>query len=969
MLSVVVVSLMLLGGPARALAEELSPDSGPATYHDTSAALSSLTSSGTSGEASAVQETPPLSGESSESLAKDTSGSYPTPALMPATSANFDGIPEGKCECIPPDPSGAAGPTQYVEVVNTELDVYSKTGTPLLKEPVSTNTLWREFGSGRPCETHNDGDASVLFDPLSQRWVVQQFALGSIYADCVAVSKTSDATKEWYRYEFRYQHFPDYPKMGVWPDAYYMSFNLYNSGFIGSERCALNRAAMLEGKEASQQCFVGSSTGGSSLLPATVDGSTAPPGGQSEWFVGLSPTESNALAYWKFHVDWTNSANTTFTGPTNLPVQAFSRACGGFSDCVPQAETTTKLEALGDRILFRLAYRNFGGHQSMVVDHAVATSGGVGMRWYELRPTETGSLSVYQQGTYAPNSVYRWMGSIAMDKAGDMALGYSASSESLHPQIRYTGRLSTDALGSMPQGERTLYAGSGSQTNYHRWGDYTQMSVDPSDECTFWYVNQYQPSNGAFNWHTRIGSFKFPKCGEPPTVTTEAASNVKETEATLNGTINPNGAETSYYFEYGETESYGSKTAEVSVGSGTTNVKVSKAITGLSRGTTYHFRLVAKREGESSVFYGKDQEFKAFIAVLCKTTEEPCAEANRYGAGTKTLAKLKTGTSFLVKDSGGSTLTSCTASTLEGEVTGAGGRSKAPSADVSTASFSGCSLPTTAEGLPWHAEISRGESGTTETIAKMTVKINTVLYGLCVYQGNPTFTLTGGTQAELSVSGATLERVSGAACPTTATLSATYVQSSPSPFYLSYPPPLGSTVLCKNTEEPCAEANRYGAGTKTLAGLKTGTSLVVKDSGGSTLTSCTASTLEGEVTGAGGLGKAPSADVSVASFSGCSLPTTAEGLPWHAEIRRTEAFGAGTETIAKMTVKINTVLYGLCVYQGSPTFTLTGGTQAEFAVSGATLERVSGAACPITATLSATYVQSSPSPFYVSWPT
>jgi len=610
-MSVIVIVAAIMIWPAGALAEETSgsaglsssPDSGSAMHYDTSPPLGSLPPSGTPGEAFPALHGPPLPSASSSTSAPDTSGASPfggqlVSPLIPSTIANFDGIAEG-CgpTCRPPDPSGAAGPNQYVEVVNVKLAVYSETGTALLG-PEATNTLWAGFGGG--CETNNNGDATVLFDTINQRWVVQQFSISTTpYLDCVAVSETSDATGKWHRYSFQYSKFPDYPKMGVWPDAYYASFNLFNSSgtvFEGAEECAFNRAKMLNGEAATQQCFVGTPTNGISLLPATLDGSTVPPSGEAEWFVALSPTTSNALAYWKFHVDWSNPANTTFTGPTNLPVDEFSEACHG-GVCIPQSETSQQLDSLGDRLMFRLAYRNFGGHEAMVVAHAVTSGSSVGMRWYELRPSG-GSLTVYQQGTYAPDSTYRWMGSIAMDKAGDVALGYSASSSSLHPQIRYTGRLVGDPLGTMPQGEATLYSGAGSQTGDSRWGDYTEMSVDPSDDCTFWYVNEYHATAGLGNWHTRIGSFKYRSCSGVPTAITEAATGIKKTEATLNGTVNPNGLETKYYFEYGlkqpkEGEKYEHQTTEASAGSGTSNLKESKVITGLAGNTKYDFRIVA----------------------------------------------------------------------------------------------------------------------------------------------------------------------------------------------------------------------------------------------------------------------------------------------------------------------------------------------------------------------------------------
>jgi hypothetical protein len=293
--------------------------------------------------------------------------------------------------------------------------------------------------------------------------------------------------------------------------------------------CAFDRAKMLTGANAGQQCFETGAKG--TFLPATLDGPTPPPSGEPEWFVGITPPgTANALDYYKFHVDWNNAANTTLTGPTTLPVSPYSEACGGGS-CIPQTGTKQKLDSLGDRLMYRLAYRNFGDHEAMVVSHAISATAGssntVGMRWYELRPsgcptacTLPSASNPYQQGTYAPDSTYRWMGSIAMDRAGDMGLGYSTSSSSAHPQIAYTGRLAGDAAGTM-QTEANLCAAVtpsnpcvGSQNGgLNRWGDYSEMSVDPSDDCTFWYVNEYIPSNGSFNWHTRIGSFKFSGCG------------------------------------------------------------------------------------------------------------------------------------------------------------------------------------------------------------------------------------------------------------------------------------------------------------------------------------------------------------------------------------------------------------------------------------------------------------------------
>jgi hypothetical protein len=538
--------------------------------------------------------------------------------LAPTAGSNFDGLTDSSpnpCNCAPPDNEVAAGATQVVEIVNSELAVYSKTGGTQIKAE-STNTIWSGF-SGL-CSSDNDGDATVTYDTLAQRWVIQQFAVSHVnrknpYQECIAISTTSDATGSYFRYSFSYSSFPDYPKLGVWSDAYYASFNRFSGNtFLGAEMCAFNRAKMLTGAAATQQCFTPSAAQGS-VLPATIDGPTAPPANEAEWFVGISPSTANALAYWKFHVDWTTPANTTLTGPTSLGVNSFSEACGGDATCIPQPGTTQQLDSLGDRLMWRLAYRNFGDHEAMVVAHSVTAGSSVGTRWYELRPS-SGSLTVNQQGTYAPDATYRWMGSIAMDQAGNMALGYSTSSSSLDPGVAFTGRVPSDPAGTMSQGETTLLAGGGSQTGgLSRWGDYSEMSVDPVDDCSFWYVNEYLPSDGSFNWSTRIGSFKLPGCGtnsgSAPTVTTGSPSPVGSTTATISGTVNPNGQSTTYQFDYGTSTSYGSHspTSPGSAGSGTTAVVESANLTGLSSGTTYHYRIEATNATGTSL--GSDQSF------------------------------------------------------------------------------------------------------------------------------------------------------------------------------------------------------------------------------------------------------------------------------------------------------------------------------------------------------------------------
>jgi hypothetical protein len=287
---------------------------------------------------------------------------------------------------------------------------------------------------------------------------------------------------------------------------------MFTNTFTGAQVCAYDSAAMRSGAAASQVCFHLSSAYGG-LLPSDLDGSTLPPTGSPNFFLNFG---TNSLNLWKFHVDFGTPANSTLTGPTNIAVAAFTAACNGGGSCIPQPGTSQKLDSLADRLMYRLAYRNFGTYQSLVVNHSVSVGGrgknqAVGVRWYELR-NPNGTPTIFQQGTFSPDSTYRWMGSIAMDKLGDIALGYSASSSSLFPSIRYTGRLVTDPVGTM-QTENTIKAGGGSQLrNLNRWGDYSSMAVDPGDDCTFWYTTEYLKTNGTFNWSTQIASFKFPSC-------------------------------------------------------------------------------------------------------------------------------------------------------------------------------------------------------------------------------------------------------------------------------------------------------------------------------------------------------------------------------------------------------------------------------------------------------------------------
>jgi hypothetical protein len=452
-----------------------------------------------------------------EASAPDTVVQSSATTTIGTTSASgFDGIGKENYNVryAPPDTTGAVGLTQYVQMVNAGFVVIDKTPKPdgtanILYGPADTNTLWADVGG--VCAQYNHGDPMVVYDKVANRWILTQFALpgGSQgYYECVAVSMTPDATGGYYRYAFKHKEMNDYPKLSVWPDAYYVTYNMFRGGviFIGAKSCALEREKMLQGLSARQVCFQLSNRY-HSLLPADVDGASAPPAGSPNPQVRFA---SGALQLWNFKVNWANTGSSSLTGPTNITVAGFTQACG---QCVPQPGTANMLDTLSDRLMNRLAYRNFGTHQSMVVNHSVAANNAVGVRWYELRKVGTGQFGVHQQGTYAPaDGLYRWMGSAAMDRAGNIAVGYSRSGTSLFPSIAYAARNAGDPLGTL-SAETTIINGTGSQTGtLHRWGDYSAMTVDPVDDCTFWYTNEYLTSNGTWNWSTRIASFKLASC-------------------------------------------------------------------------------------------------------------------------------------------------------------------------------------------------------------------------------------------------------------------------------------------------------------------------------------------------------------------------------------------------------------------------------------------------------------------------
>lgn len=424
----------------------------------------------------------------------------------------------------PPDTTGDLGPNHYVQWVNLRYSIYTLTRDASNQItafnlvngfPKQGNTPWAGFGG--QCETSNDGDPIVQYDQLADRWILTQFAVTSTpYLQCVAVSTSPDPTGSYYRYSYSYgTDFNDYPKMGVWSDAYYITYNMFRRGrtFVGNQVCALERDKMLIGASARQLC-ARTSNSYHSLEPADIEGTTLPAVGTANPLLSIT---SSSLLSWKFAVNWT-AGTGTLSGPTTVAgVAAFSRACGG-GTCIPQQGVTQQLDSLADRLMYRLSYRNFGDHEMLLINHSVAASGGTGIRWYELRNAAGQTISsatpvINQQGTYAPTSEYRWMGSAAMDKTGGIAIGYNISSSSIKPSIRYAYRGPADTPGILGS-ETSVLVGPGAQTgnNLARWGDYSTLSVDPVDGCTMVFTTEYIPSDGSFNWSTYIHSFKLTTC-------------------------------------------------------------------------------------------------------------------------------------------------------------------------------------------------------------------------------------------------------------------------------------------------------------------------------------------------------------------------------------------------------------------------------------------------------------------------
>jgi hypothetical protein len=336
------------------------------------------------------------------------------------------------------------------------------------------------------------------------------------YAMCYALSTSADPFGSYYRYEFIRPLFPDYPRPAVWPDAYYLPSSTGDE-VIQKHTCAVERSKMLEGKDASEQCVVVDDV--NFLNNADLDGKALPPAGAPNMVLAAGGTqlrkvmEDDGIFAWNFHVDWKDPSKTTLIGPTKIVVAPYHYLCDGqLTSCVPQPGTDRRLDAQGDKLMARVVYRRVAGREMVVAVHSVnTTAGGGGVRWYELSVDRARALTLRQQGTYAPGGFYRWMASPAIDKLGNIGIGYSfGGSPSLAGQ-RFAGRLASDPLGTLTLHEAVLVEGEGVQTNTVRWEDYTQTAVDPSDDCTIWYVGDYFKKD-AQSYSTRIGAFRLPGC-------------------------------------------------------------------------------------------------------------------------------------------------------------------------------------------------------------------------------------------------------------------------------------------------------------------------------------------------------------------------------------------------------------------------------------------------------------------------
>lgn len=496
-------------------------------------------------------------------------GTRPAPKLL----TSFDGIgvgftgPQGESsQRNPSDNALAVGPDHIVQIVNTRMAIFTKKGRrfdttgKVLYGPVETRNVFRGFGG--PCEKLNNGDAVVRYDQLANRWLIVMPTFRRVpsrfedstgariqlpqpgkaemlyqpppgssdgrpatpsprpkdekgtYCMCYAISTGPDPFGPYYRYEFDRSLFPDYPRPAIWPDGYYTTSST-SDNLIQRQAFVADRAKMLKGEAATEQSFIINNV--NFLLNADIDGKQTPPKGTPNIMMTNGGTQLNkvfeddGIYVWKFHVDWKDSSKTKLEGPVKIAVAPYHYLGDGqLTKAIPQPGTDQRLDAQGDKLMSRLVYRRIGKQESLVALHSVNTSaGGGGIRWYEFRVNRQRDVFLYQQGTYAPDSNFRWMPGVAMDGRGNIGIGYSFGGAAHFPGQRFAGRLAGDSLGIISLDEAKLVEGEDAQTTTLRWEDYTYSAIDPSDDNTFWYVGDYLRKD-AKSYSTRIGAFRFP---------------------------------------------------------------------------------------------------------------------------------------------------------------------------------------------------------------------------------------------------------------------------------------------------------------------------------------------------------------------------------------------------------------------------------------------------------------------------
>ncbi len=458
---------------------------------------------------------PPEIPAAAKAIEQTKQGSRPAPAVI----ESFDGLGysgEGTRGGI--DISLAVGPEHVFQILDGNMAVFTKKGK-LLFGPVPNTTVFQGFGTR--CSATNNSDSVVRYDQLAKRWLIVVPVFQAPYAMCYAVSETADPLGKYYRYEFQRPLFPDYPRPAVWPDGYYSPTSTSDDPIPNvvtqKHACVADRERMLKGEPATEQCVV--IEGAVFMLNSDVTGTKPPPKGSPNIMLSTGGTqllkhlEDDGIYFYKIHVDWSDAAKTTVSKPQKIAVAPYHYLCDGqLSSCVPQPGTERRLDSQGDKLMQGLMYRNFGDHEALVVDHSIATSANAGgVRWYEFRLNAQRDPVLYQQGTLAMDSSYRWLGSVAMDRKGDIAMGYSFGSAANPAGQRLASRLAKDPKGQMGFHETTLVEGKGSQGPSLRWEDYTNIALDPVDDCTFWFTGSYVKADAPSST-TRIGSMVLPGC-------------------------------------------------------------------------------------------------------------------------------------------------------------------------------------------------------------------------------------------------------------------------------------------------------------------------------------------------------------------------------------------------------------------------------------------------------------------------